>query len=156
MDEILGGKSKKEPEFYQALGCDRSSSIEQITAEYRARVKYLHPDKLDEADPKKHEEYLQLQSAYNTLSDESERNCYDAWLDCFLPITYEEFKRNRDLVKVSMHWITPKETPMISSSNAGAQEKPEAELERDSKHPLRWESGRYNSDAVRRFRNYEL
>ncbi|VDO31516.1 unnamed protein product [Haemonchus placei] len=65
MDEIFGGKSKKEPEFYQALGCDRSSSIEQITAEYRARVKYLHPDKLDEADPKKHEEYLQLQVTFN-------------------------------------------------------------------------------------------
>ncbi|KAK5982890.1 hypothetical protein GCK32_010935, partial [Trichostrongylus colubriformis] len=74
---------------------------EQITAEYRARVKCLHPDKLDEADSKKYEEYLRLQAAYDTLSDDLERDCYNAWLDCLLPLSYEEFRRNRDAVKVT-------------------------------------------------------
>ncbi|KAK6015548.1 DnaJ domain protein [Ostertagia ostertagi] len=131
MDEILSGQSRKVPEFYQTLGCDRNSSLEQITAEYRARVKYLHPDKLDEADPIKHEEYLRLQSAYDTLSDEEERRCYDAWLDCLLPLSYEEFKRNKDALKV-------KETPMISSSNAAVQV---TSTEPDKKFS-RWESER--------------
>ncbi|VDP12285.1 unnamed protein product [Heligmosomoides polygyrus] len=142
-----------EPEFYRALGCDRSSSIEQITAEYRSRVKHLHPDKLlDEGSQQKHDEPL-FQSAYSTLSDEQERRCYDAWLDCPLPMNYEEFRRNRDAIKVSMHWVTPKQTPMLSASDA---EDPRKSTQGEPMISSRWNSGRYHSETVRKFRNYEL
>ncbi|KAK6043671.1 hypothetical protein COOONC_18824, partial [Cooperia oncophora] len=87
---------------------------------------------------------LSFKSAYDTLSDEDERRCYDTWLDSLLPLSYEEFKRNRDAVKMSMHWITPKETPMISSSSAGTQEK---SMEPETKSPLRWESA-YSLDGL--------
>ncbi|KAJ1359002.1 hypothetical protein KIN20_017611 [Parelaphostrongylus tenuis] len=114
---LIDGKSEKEPNFYRILGCDRTSNVDQITAEYRARVRFLHPDKRLEEDDQKKEEYLRLQTAYSTLSDTQERQCYDAWLDCILPLSYEEFKRNQDAVKVSMHWATKKQTPMISTSD---------------------------------------
>ncbi|WKY04040.1 hypothetical protein Q1695_005205 [Nippostrongylus brasiliensis] len=154
MDDLFGTGSKKEPTFYQALGCDRNSSAEQITAEYRARVRSLHPDKLiGEADQGRNEEYLRLQSAYDTLSDEEERKCYDAWLDCLLPLTYDEFKRNKDAVKVSMHWVVPQQTPMISGSN---DEQPPEFIESQRNFSSRWDSDRYQSETVRRFRNYEL
>ncbi|KAL6740390.1 hypothetical protein Aduo_013748 [Ancylostoma duodenale] len=101
VDQVLNNENPKEPEYYLALGCDRSSTIDQITAEYRARVKFLHPDKLlDGNAEQKRDEYLRLQSAYATLSDPEQRQCYDAWLDCLLPLTYEEFRRNKDAVKV--------------------------------------------------------
>ena len=58
MDAVLSGQ-KKSPELYDHIGCDRSSSVsfvvfsvskkkfqvEQITAEYRSRVRDCHPDK---------------------------------------------------------------------------------------------------------------
>ncbi|KAK6750105.1 hypothetical protein RB195_002225 [Necator americanus] len=151
---MLSNENKKEPEYYLTLGCDRASTIDQITAEYRARVKSLHPDKLlDENDEQKRNEYIRLQSAYATLSDPEQRGCYDAWLDCLLPLTYEEFKRNKDAVKVSMHWITPKQTPMISPPEPAKA--PECN-EPATKSSARWETGRYESEAVRKFRNYEL
>ncbi|KAK6015550.1 hypothetical protein OSTOST_19025, partial [Ostertagia ostertagi] len=93
------GKNKDKKGLTFPKKRDSQQKLEQITAEYRARVKYLHPDKLDEADPIKHEEYLRLQS---------------------------------------MHWITPKETPMISSSNAAVQV---TSTEPDKKFS-RWESER--------------
>jgi hypothetical protein len=39
-----GGKERKE-DYYALLGCDRSATVEQITAEYRVRARRLHPDK---------------------------------------------------------------------------------------------------------------
>ena len=71
MDELLSS-TKKVPEFYNHLGCARHSTvrfefndmyifmfqIEQITAEYRARVRDCHPDKAGTA---ANNSFLQLQ-----------------------------------------------------------------------------------------------
>ncbi|KAE9417540.1 hypothetical protein Angca_006822 [Angiostrongylus cantonensis] len=90
-------------------------------------------------------------SAYSTLSDTHERQCYDAWLDCILPLSYGDFKRNQDAVKVSMHWAAKKETPMISMSNVEKQ----GVRSKEHNSSSLWED-RYQSDVVRKFRNYEL
>ncbi|CAI5447944.1 unnamed protein product [Caenorhabditis angaria] len=47
VDAILGGTTKK-AEYYEVLGCDRNASLEQIQAEYKARVRGCHPDKVAE------------------------------------------------------------------------------------------------------------
>ncbi|VDK43793.1 unnamed protein product [Cylicostephanus goldi] len=157
MDQVLSGDNTRKAEYYETLGCDRASTIEQITAEYRARVKSLHPDKLlDESDQDKKDQYLRLQTAYSTLSDPEERKCYDAWLECLLPFSYEEFKRNKDAVKVSMHWVTPKQTPMLSDSEESEKARLQEHKDYMAKTSARWEADRYHSDAVRKFRNYEI
>ncbi|KAF2343956.1 DnaJ domain, partial [Trinorchestia longiramus] len=45
MDSILSYNKSKEPDYYEILGCNPSSSEEQIQAEYRNRAVMLHPDK---------------------------------------------------------------------------------------------------------------
>ena len=52
VDSILRFQAKNpEEDFYALLGCDPSASVEQVTAEFKARVKDCHPDK-NSADPK--------------------------------------------------------------------------------------------------------
>ena len=51
VDSILRFQAKNpEEDFYAVLGCDPSASVEQVTAEFKARVKDCHPDK-NSADP---------------------------------------------------------------------------------------------------------
>ena len=46
VDSILHFQAKNpEEDFYALLGCDPSSSVEQVTAEFKARVKDCHPDR---------------------------------------------------------------------------------------------------------------
>ena len=45
IQEILSFRRESKEDYYSLLGCDQSSSPEQILAEYRVRAKELHPDK---------------------------------------------------------------------------------------------------------------
>ena len=59
VDSILNFRKDSEEDFYALLGCDPSASPEQITAEYKARVKDCHPDK-NRADPASQEKFQKL------------------------------------------------------------------------------------------------
>ncbi|CAB3406272.1 unnamed protein product [Caenorhabditis bovis] len=139
VDAILASEKKK-PEFYEILGCDRSSTTAQIQAEFRARVRSVHPDKNEEGKC----EFQKLQEAYATLTNESKRKLYDSWLDSPIPGSFEEFTRNADAIKMSTHWATPKSQAMIS-------------IGRDVDENSKWSDGRrYQSDVASKFRNYQL
>lgn len=45
VDSILNYERDPNEDFYNLLGCDRSSTQEQIIAEFKARAKKCHPDK---------------------------------------------------------------------------------------------------------------
>ena len=44
-ESILSYKKDPDEDFYRILGCDKSSSSEQILTEYKARAKDYHPDR---------------------------------------------------------------------------------------------------------------
>lgn len=67
--------------YYQLLGIPPGSNISTIKAAYRKRAIYLHPDKNPGKDTTK--QFQALQQAYDVLSDQRQREQYDA--ECSVP-----------------------------------------------------------------------
>lgn len=70
--------------YYELLGVERSASPDDIKKAYRKQALLWHPDKnyhrIDEAT----EQFAQIQSAYDVLSDPQERAWYDGHRDAIL------------------------------------------------------------------------
>jgi len=64
---------------YSRLGVPDKASAEEIKKAYRKLSLELHPDR-NQNDPAKVERYKNMTSAYNTLSNETEKAAYDASL----------------------------------------------------------------------------
>lgn len=64
--------------YYARLGVPKNASAEEIRSAYHLAARRLHPDTSD--DPTTTELFLQIQQAYETLSDRSKRRTYDASL----------------------------------------------------------------------------
>ena len=47
-ESILHYEKDPKEDYYGILGCDKSSSAEQIVSEFKVRAKQLHPDKSDD------------------------------------------------------------------------------------------------------------
>ncbi len=45
IQDILRFRRESKEDYYSVLGCDPSSTQEQILAEYKVRARQLHPDK---------------------------------------------------------------------------------------------------------------
>ncbi|XP_069188617.1 J domain-containing protein isoform X2 [Procambarus clarkii] len=89
MDEFLSCDKKKD-NFYDILGCDPMSSVEQIQAEYKVRALQLHPDKNPD-NPEAEGQFQMLQVAKDTLSDPEKRAQYDRWLNSGITISYDKW-----------------------------------------------------------------
>ncbi|CAL2040762.1 unnamed protein product [Caenorhabditis brenneri] len=155
--DVLDAKPK-EPKLYQILGCNERSTTEQIIAEYRARVRDFHPDKLskNESPEGLNEKFLELQNAYTVLTSESRRKTYDSWLHSPFPVSFEDFTKSQDTFQMSTHWANPKTQPSIA---AMPSEKKSESSNKSFSETLesRWpESDRYQSSAASAFRNYQL
>ncbi|CAI4225417.1 unnamed protein product [Auanema sp. JU1783] len=131
----------RKPTYYDLLGCDESSSAEQITAEYRSKVRSLHPDKARNVEG--HDDFTRFQAAYSVLNDTKRRKLYDSWLSCPIQMNFESFEQNSDSIRQSMHWVTPKTVPMIPAN------------EDNSETVSRW-TDRYKSEVTERFRSYQI
>ncbi|KAJ3272002.1 hypothetical protein HDV01_006042 [Terramyces sp. JEL0728] len=64
---------KKDP--YQVLGVGKQASANEIKKKYYQLAKEYHPD--TNKDPKAKEKFIEIQSAYELLSDEQKRQDYD-------------------------------------------------------------------------------
>ena len=60
---------------YIVLGLDRDATIDDVRRAYRTAAKIHHPDKGGDG-----ELFKEILNAYETLSDEWRRGCYDAEL----------------------------------------------------------------------------
>ncbi|XP_042891847.1 J domain-containing protein-like isoform X1 [Penaeus japonicus] len=183
MEAILSSDVKKDENYYTVLGCDPSSSVEQIQAEYKVRALQLHPDKNPD-DPEAEEKFQKLQIAKDTLCDPEQRVKYDKWLNSGLAISYEQWSGMPPMT-TTLHWATPntKERmlePGTSQAQAGGQagqphapppvSKPGSRraseqvshiLHGRTKETVRvprpsevWE--RDTSEVMKKFRNYEI
>ncbi len=70
--------SNKKRDYYEVLGVEKSASENDIKLAYRRLARKLHPD-LNKTDPKAKEKFIELQEAYEVLSDADKRNNYDRY-----------------------------------------------------------------------------
>ncbi|RUS90094.1 hypothetical protein EGW08_002136 [Elysia chlorotica] len=120
LDEILSSTKKPEDDYYFILGSVESSSEEQISAEYKARVLECHPDKHPN-NKEAHERFAKLSKAKDILLDPEKRKDYDKWRRSEIAIPYDTW-RSMSHVKTSMHWGVQKpQTAISADSSEGAQ-----------------------------------
>jgi len=126
VDSILGYELDPREDFYQILGCDRTSSSEQIQTEFKVRARECHPDKQANRTKSNPERFQRLLKAKNTLTDGKERSYYDAWLDSGLAVSFAQWRGLKDSVKTSIHWAVPKTERMIAddTNHADVAESP--------------------------------
>jgi molecular chaperone DnaJ len=70
--------SNKKRDYYEVLGIDKSASENDVKLAYRRLARKLHPD-LNKTDPKAKEKFIELQEAYEVLSDANKRSNYDRY-----------------------------------------------------------------------------
>lgn len=71
-------KPDEMPTYYAMLGCKSKATPEEIKKAYRLSARTWHPDVNKEPDA--HEQFIRIQTAYETLSDPQQRRKYDAGL----------------------------------------------------------------------------
>ncbi|MCX7609295.1 MAG: VWA domain-containing protein [Anaerolineales bacterium] len=111
-------------DFYAILGVERDATAEEIRQAYFAAARRLHPDK--NVAPGETQLFLEVQEAYETLSNPKRRAEYDATLPPPEPV--EEVIRQRvlfsrehlfptsegQLVYVLLHLLAPPNAPRVS------------------------------------------
>lgn len=107
VDQILNYKEDPDEDYYALLGCDPSSTTEQVVAEFKARAKEYHPDK-NALHSGRQEHFKKLLKAKETLTDASSRSRYDAWRSSGLAMSFQQWMSLKDSVQTSLHWSTPK------------------------------------------------
>jgi len=68
--------SSKKRDYYEVLGVSKDASLNDIKLAYRRLARKLHPD-LNKTDPQAKEKFIELQEAYEVLSDDQKRQNYD-------------------------------------------------------------------------------
>uniref|UniRef100_A0A8C3YVH6 DnaJ heat shock protein family (Hsp40) member C12 n=1 Tax=Catagonus wagneri TaxID=51154 RepID=A0A8C3YVH6_9CETA len=146
MDAILNYRSEDTEDYYELLGCDELSSVEQILAEFKIRALECHPDKHPEnsqADlgvkecllkvlssfayrslqneislPRIVETFQKLQKAKEILTNEASRARYDHWRRSQMAMPFQQWEALSDSVKTSMHWaVRGKKDLMLEESD---------------------------------------
>jgi molecular chaperone DnaJ len=70
--------TNKKRDYYEVLGVEKNAGVNDIKLAYRRLARKLHPD-LNKTDPKAKEKFIELQEAYEVLSDDSKRSNYDRY-----------------------------------------------------------------------------
>ena len=68
--------SSNKRDYYEVLGVSKDASLNDIKLAYRRLARKHHPD-LNKTDPQAKEKFIELQEAYEVLSDEQKRQNYD-------------------------------------------------------------------------------
>ncbi|XP_057370404.1 J domain-containing protein-like [Daphnia carinata] len=152
MDAVTLNERCLEDDYYYTLGCDDSSSVDQILTEYKHRVLLCHPDK--NPYDKSTAQFQKLQEAKEVLCDPEKRNDYDRWKTSGITISYKQWIVINKQSAAVLHWAIPKhEQKMLQSSSS----KSEIIKLKQSKLSLKIGSQycTYNS-ILEKFRNYEI
>lgn len=169
MDDILSSEDKKKNNFYTLLGCDPSSSVEQIQAEYKVLALQHHPDKNPD-DGEAEARFQELQVAKDTLTDPEKRAQYDRWLNSGIAISYDKWCAMKGHITTTLHWASPntKERMLEPGTSQASQPRPGGRRSSEqgilygrsqdgakvSRGTGDWE--RDSSEVIRKFRNYEI
>jgi len=70
--------TNKKRDYYEVLGIEKNASENDIKLAYRRLARKHHPD-LNKTDPKAKEKFIELQEAYEVLSDANKRSNYDRY-----------------------------------------------------------------------------
>jgi molecular chaperone DnaJ len=70
--------SSEKRDYYEVLGLSKDASLNEIKLAYRKLARMYHPD-VNKEDPKAKEKFIELQEAYEVLSDENKRRNYDRY-----------------------------------------------------------------------------
>ncbi len=70
--------TSKKRDYYEVLNVSKDASEDDIKRAYRHLARQLHPD-LNKTDPKAKEKFIELQEAYEVLSDSNKRSNYDRY-----------------------------------------------------------------------------
>lgn len=70
--------SGQKRDYYEVLGVSKDASENDIKLAYRRLARKLHPD-LNKTDPQAKEKFIELQEAYEVLSDPNKRANYDRY-----------------------------------------------------------------------------
>uniref|UniRef100_A0A914DLD8 J domain-containing protein n=1 Tax=Acrobeloides nanus TaxID=290746 RepID=A0A914DLD8_9BILA len=133
--------------LYELLGCNKTSTPDQINAEYKARVRDFHPDKVDDSEKETAErQFRLLTTAKDILCDQNKRKHYDMYLSMGSQMSLKEWMDNQEKLQQTMHWVQLKEpTPMI----AGTQNLNGQNQKREG-----WKS--HESATLQAFRSYKI
>src|SRR2546421_1609852 len=63
-------------DYYEVLGVSRTASAEELKRAYRKLALQFHPDR-NPNDPQAESRFKEVNEAYEVLSDQSKRQCYD-------------------------------------------------------------------------------
>ncbi|XP_030342948.1 dnaJ homolog subfamily C member 12 isoform X2 [Strigops habroptila] len=127
MDAILNCRPDDLEDYYNLLGCDELSTVEQILAEFKIKALECHPDK-HPGNPKAVENFQKLQQAKEILTNEESRAHYDYWRRSKITIPFQQWEALSNSVKTSMHWAVQNkkdqmlEAPDLNNSNNIASE----------------------------------
>ncbi|XP_066180508.1 dnaJ homolog subfamily C member 12 isoform X3 [Sylvia atricapilla] len=91
MDAILNCSPEDLEDYYDLLGCDELSTVEQILAEYKIKALECHPDK-HPGNPKAVETFQKLQQAKETLANEERRARYDHWRRSRVTVPFQQWE----------------------------------------------------------------
>lgn len=169
MDAILNYEKGNEDDYYEVIGCDELSSIDQILCEYKVQSVKWHPDKNPD-NPEAVEKFQKLQKAKEILCDPEKRALYDKWRKCGIAMSFESFLNINKVGHTSIHWVSKKkkdlmlELPNSSETSAGCVDAdacccPQLLQGRDSASEMLRKFRTYGdaeNEVLRRFRNYEL
>uniref|UniRef100_T1JMM2 J domain-containing protein n=1 Tax=Strigamia maritima TaxID=126957 RepID=T1JMM2_STRMM len=149
-EDILTFKREDE-DYYQILGCDETSSMEQICTEYKNRALIYHPDKNSGCETKA-AQFQMLQTAKETLTDPTKRKAYDAWRRSGLAISFDQWMGRRQQSPAT-HWADRKKKDLMLSMNHDQDEFKKSESE-----DVLWLPDRKNnqSELLKKFRSYEI
>ncbi|KAB5581981.1 hypothetical protein PHYPO_G00181910 [Pangasianodon hypophthalmus] len=171
MEKIINCKMEDLEDYYGLLGCDESSTTEQIMAEYKVRALSCHPDKHPE-NPEAAQDFQKLQQAKDVLTDETKRRKYDYWLRSSITVPFREWQALSDTVKISMHWaLKSKKEPMLKAAKdtpefQAGQSETQVPIEGNSSDEELSSSGYWHhkfrcagdppSALLKKFRNYQI
>ncbi|XP_050433266.1 J domain-containing protein [Adelges cooleyi] len=160
VSEILSYDKSAQDDFYALLGCDLTSTVEQINAEFKVRALQYHPDK-NAGDKTSEEIFQKLNEAKETLCDPEKRATYDKWKNSGVAVSYKTWLNNKEHFQQSMHWANMKTKDRMlpggegpSSGSVASRRASEGGVNLGASN-VKWDA-KSNADIINKFRNYEI